>query len=82
MGSKGTERAKPLCSAFQDFFVFYALPGVCYNGRMKNYTPTYIKQVMSERGLAPLKQFGQNFLIDDNILQKIADTVPRGSCVI
>jgi 16S rRNA (adenine1518-N6/adenine1519-N6)-dimethyltransferase len=40
---------------------------------MKYTSPNYIKQVLKENGFSPLKRFGQNFLIDENIVKKIAD---------
>jgi len=38
---------------------------------MKYTSPKYIKQILEERGFSPLKKFGQNFLIDENIVKKI-----------
>ncbi len=43
---------------------------------MPNITsPRDIGQLLKENGLSPLKKFGQNFLCDENIVQKIADSV-------
>lgn len=39
-------------------------------------TPFEIKQILTSRGLCPLKQFGQNFLFDANICRVIADSLP------
>lgn len=44
---------------------------------MGNYSLSYVKEVLNSNDLAPLKKFGQNFLIDDNILGKIANTLPE-----
>lgn len=38
-------------------------------------SPREIAQLLSENGLSPLKKFGQNFLCDENIVQKIADSM-------
>lgn len=37
-------------------------------------SPKTIKDLMQTYGIAPLKKFGQNFLVDGNIADKIADT--------
>lgn len=37
------------------------------------HTPAVLKQIFERRGIAPNKQFGQNFLIDQNILVCIPD---------
>lgn len=34
-------------------------------------SPSYLKKVLQEQGLAPHRRMGQHFLIDENILQKI-----------
>jgi 16S rRNA (adenine1518-N6/adenine1519-N6)-dimethyltransferase len=36
---------------------------------------TDIKRMLAERGLAPKKSLGQNFLIDHNLIRKLVDTV-------
>lgn len=38
-------------------------------------SPKEIVQILSENKLSPLKKFGQNFLCDENIVQKIADNM-------
>jgi len=40
---------------------------------MKYTKASYIQSVLHENGFSPLKQFGQNFLIDDNIVKQICD---------
>lgn len=40
---------------------------------MKVTSPSVIKRLLAENGLNPLKKFGQNFLIDQNIADKTAD---------
>ena len=37
-------------------------------------SPAVIKNILAERGLMPKKGLGQNFLIDKNILRKIAES--------
>ncbi len=37
------------------------------------HTPAVLKQIFSRRGIIPSKRFGQNFLIDQNILLSIPD---------
>lgn len=37
------------------------------------HTPAVLKQIFERRGIAPNKRFGQNFLIDQNILVSIPD---------
>lgn len=37
------------------------------------HTPAILKQIFSRRGITPNKRFGQNFLIDQNILLSIPD---------
>lgn len=52
---------------------------------MKNNvtSPTILKALMEKYQVAPLKRFGQNFLIDGNIADHIAETaVPSGACVL
>ena len=45
--------------------------------------PTVLKSLMGEYGIAPLKKLGQNFLVDGNIADKIAEAaVPEGACVL
>ena len=43
---------------------------MCYNTLMN---ATTLRQQLAERGLAPNKRFGQNFLIDEDILDAIVD---------
>ncbi len=40
-------------------------------GRGKVTSPTFLKQILQEKGLHPHKRMGQHFLVDENILQKI-----------
>jgi len=52
---------------------------------MKNNvtSPTVLKALMEKYQVAPLKRFGQNFLIDGNIADHIAEAaVPGGACVL
>lgn len=42
---------------------------------MKVTSPREISQLLKENNLSPLKKFGQNFLCDENIVQKIADSI-------
>jgi 16S rRNA (adenine1518-N6/adenine1519-N6)-dimethyltransferase len=52
---------------------------------MKNNvtSPTVLKTLMEKYQVAPLKRFGQNFLIDGNIADNIAEAaVPNGACVL
>lgn len=46
-------------------------------------SPREIVQLLKQNQLSPLKKFGQNFLCDENIVQKIADSIPMtdGDCV-
>ena len=45
--------------------------------------PTVLKGLMSEYGIAPLKKLGQNFLVDGNIADKIAEAaLPEGACAL
>ncbi len=45
--------------------------------------PTVLKGLMEEYGIAPLKKLGQNFLVDGNIADKIAEAaVPKGACAL
>lgn len=37
-----------------------------------------IRQLLSSRGLAPLHQFGQNFLVDQNLLRKLVEAAGVG----
>lgn len=48
-----------------------------------NYSLSYVKEALNLNDLAPLKKFGQNFLVDNNILEKIANTLPPdvSSCI-
>ena len=46
-------------------------------------SPRVMREVLDEYGLSPLKKFGQNFLIDENILRRIAGAVAYESgCVL
>jgi len=46
-------------------------------------SPTVLKTLMDKYGVAPLKRFGQNFLIDGNIANNIAEAaMPNGACVL
>lgn len=50
---------------------------------MKITSARDITALLSENGLSPLKKFGQNFLIDDNIVKKIASAaVPEDAFVL
>ena len=42
-------------------------------------SPKTIKELLKSRGLAPLKKLGQNFLMDENIVEKIADSAVGAS---
>ena len=66
--------------------------GWCYKGAEMWYncemninvtSPKTLKALMDQYGLAPLKKLGQNFLVDGNIADKIADAaVPSGTCAL
>ena len=46
-------------------------------------SPKVLSELMDKYGIAPLKRFGQNFLIDGNIADNIAAaSVPEGACVL
>lgn len=46
-------------------------------------SPKVLKALMSRYGIAPLKRFGQNFLIDGNIADNIANAaVPKDACAL
>ncbi|MBD5560178.1 MAG: ribosomal RNA small subunit methyltransferase A [Clostridia bacterium] len=46
-------------------------------------SPREVAAYLKEKGMSPLKKFGQNFLCDENILHKIADAAcPEGACVL
>ena len=50
---------------------------------IKVTSPKVVRQLMTQYGIAPLKKFGQNFLIDGNIADNIATAaVPDGACVL
>ena len=55
------------------FFFFSGLSHIIglKGKRMKRSTLTYVKQALNENGFSPLKKFGQNFLVDENVLDKI-----------
>ena len=46
-------------------------------------SPKTVKALMERLGIAPLKKYGQNFLIDGNIADKIAEAaMPQGACAL
>ena len=45
---------------------------------MKLTDISYARAVMEKHGIAPQKRFGQNFLISDNVVSRIADTPGAG----
>lgn len=46
-------------------------------------SPRTAREILEKYSLSPLKKFGQNFLIDDNIVRRIADSVNYDSgCVL
>ena len=46
-------------------------------------SPKVLKSLMEQYGIAPLKKLGQNFLVDGNIADKIAEAaVPKGACAL
>ena len=46
-------------------------------------SPKTIKDILDKYSLAPLKKFGQNFLCDENVVDKITRAaVPEGECVL
>jgi 16S rRNA (adenine1518-N6/adenine1519-N6)-dimethyltransferase len=50
---------------------------------MKVTSPRDIARILHDRGLSPLKRFGQNFLCDENVVGKIAAAAaPAGSFVL
>lgn len=50
---------------------------------MQVTSPNAVKELLSRNGLNPLKKFGQNFLIDQNIVNKIAEAAsPENSSVL
>ncbi len=63
---------------------FYGLRLWYYNGMEMNVTsPKAVKALMEGCGIAPLKKYGQNFLIDGNIADKIVQAAaPEGACVL
>ena len=66
---------------------YSGLHGFCamwYNDKMENVTsPKVLKDLMQKYGIAPLKRFGQNFLIDGNIADNIASSaVPKEACAL
>jgi 16S rRNA (adenine1518-N6/adenine1519-N6)-dimethyltransferase len=46
---------------------------------MKLTSKTDLTELLKKHSIAPLKQLGQNFLVDENILHKIADCAEVGS---
>lgn len=49
---------------------------------MNNISLNLIKELLEKNKLSPLKKLGQNFLIDSNITEKIASSIPDSSNVI
>ncbi len=45
-------------------------------------SPKIVKEILLKYGLSPLKKFGQNFLCDENVVNKIAQTVQIGANVL
>lgn len=46
-------------------------------------SPKTVKALMDRHGIAPLKKYGQNFLVDGNIADKIAEAaMPEGACAL
>ncbi len=46
-------------------------------------SPKTVKAILEKHGIAPLKKYGQNFLIDGNIADKIAlSAMPQGACAV
>ncbi len=45
-------------------------------------SPKDIARLLQDNGLSPLKKFGQNFLCDANIVEKIAAYLPEGAPVL
>jgi len=46
-------------------------------------SPRLVRELMEKYAIAPLKKYGQNFLIDGNIADKIVRTaVPEGACAL
>ena len=46
-------------------------------------SPKVVRELLAEYSIAPLKKYGQNFLIDGNIAEKIAaEAVPEGACAL
>src|SRR4030067_3122340 len=39
--------------------------------RLKLSSPSVVRRLLSERGIRPRKRWGQNFLCDENVLEKI-----------
>ena len=51
---------------------------LCYHEYMNITSPKTVNEQMQRYGIAPLKKFGQNFLVDGNIADKIADAaIPK-----
>lgn len=48
-------------------------------GYMKLTDISYARAVMEKHGIAPQKRYGQNFLISDNVVSRIADTPKNGN---
>ncbi len=48
-------------------------------GTMKLTDISYARAVMEKHGIAPQKRYGQNFLISDNVVSRIAETPGRGT---
>ena len=48
-------------------------PGALYEEQMNIYSRSGVREILERQNIAPLKRLGQNFLIDENIVKKIAD---------
>lgn len=53
-------------------------PLIRRNDGLNLSSPREISRILQQNGLSPLKKFGQNFLCDDNVINKIADSVGAG----
>ncbi len=49
---------------------------------MKELTPTMLRDLLSQNGIILSRRFGQNFLIDRNILAAMADCLPEGKDIV
>ena len=52
-----------------------------YNGQL---SPSQTTEILREIGHSPVKKFGQNFLIDSHILEKIVESaeITKEDCVL